>query len=310
MLIPVLRALPFLLLPVVALFPRGVALRAGGVGVALVALATAAASRVPEGTAPFRLINGALFWGGIILVGIGALVSWHRRTRSAAMQRDVVPPAPAISPSWFQRFGMPALLVLLLVPALVLLLTIAGSEGMSLQGLRDAPLSSAAEVLLAALVLPATLVLAGTWPFGALARGPRLAPLGAALLLIVVLPLLGDGLVHWRSVYAGWLVLAALIAAARADGPGLMSCGGLFALSCGEGPARWAGALLVTIAAGCSMAAAMSSVARRVVYVAAALCGLVALGGTLQVEVFFSVAMVLAAIVAILRSPVPAEDGA
>lgn len=303
MLIPILRALPFLLLPVVALFPRGAALRAGGVGVALVALATAAASRVPEGTASFRLINGILLWGGVILVGIGAMVSWHRRTwRRPAARPEIADPARAALRGPLQRFGMPVLLAVLLVPSLLLLLTIAGTEGMSLQGLRNAPLSAAAEVLLATLILPATLVLSGIWPFGALARGPRLAPLAAALLLIVVLPLLGESLAHWRSVYAGWLVLAAFIAAARADGPGLMACGGLFALSCSEGPARWAGALLVTIAAASSMTASMRSPVRRVACLAAALCGLVALGGTLQVEVFFSVAMVLAAIVAILRS--------
>ena len=86
------------------------------------------------------------------------------------------------------------LLGLLLVPSIWFVFTVAGPAAWSIQGLRDAPFSPAGETLLASLLLPATLVLAGVWPFGAIAGGPRFAPLGAILLIAVVVPMVGDGL--------------------------------------------------------------------------------------------------------------------
>ena len=103
---------------------------------------------------------------------------------------------------------MPVLLGLLLVPSIWFVFTIAGPDAWSIQGLRDAPFSPAGETLLASLLLPATLVLAGVWPFGAIAGGPRFAPLGAILLIAVVVPMVGDG---WSigapSMPVGWCSL-------------------------------------------------------------------------------------------------------
>jgi hypothetical protein len=205
----------------------------------------------------------------------------------------------------FRRWAMPLLLFLLLLPALWLWLTVAGPEGMSLQNLREAPFSEAAETLLAALLLPASLVLAGIWPFGGMTRGPRYAPLGALLLLVVVLPLLGEGVEHWRSPYAGWIVLGAVVAAVAARWPQLMACAGLFAMVCGGPPAWWAGMSLTLIASLMSLAPRMRDLPLRMVMLAAAGCGMVALGATLGSEVVYSAAMLLAVIIGILRTPLP-----
>lgn len=205
-----------------------------------------------------------------------------------------------------RRWGMPLLLVLLLVPAFGLLLTVAGS-GASLRGLRDAPLSSSAETLLAALLLPATLVLAAVFPFGPVARGPRFAPAGA-LLLVAVVPLLGEGLEHWRSLYAGWLAVGALVTAWKAQWPRVLACAGLFGIACGGGSVWWAGTLLTVLASLLSWPTAHEQ-AWRLAMLAAAACGIAALQATLGVEVVYSAVLVIAVLVGILRTPTAGAAG-
>jgi hypothetical protein len=205
---------------------------------------------------------------------------------------------------------MPLLLGLLLVPSAWFVVTVAGPDAWSLQGLRDAPFSSAGETLLAALLLPATLLLAGVWPFGALAGGPRLAPLGALLLLFMVVPMLPEGLEHWRSAYAGWLVLAALVAAATATWPRVMACAGLFAIACGSGVAFGAGAALTVIASVLSLRSVSGEALLRLAYLAAGACGIAALRATLANEVVYSVLMLLVVGVGVLRGPVRATSAA
>lgn len=200
---------------------------------------------------------------------------------------------------------MPILLALLFFPSIWFALTVAGPGALSLQGLREAPFSSAAETLLASLLLPATILLAGTWPFGPLVRDARFAPLGALLLWLVVVPLLGEGLEHWRSVYAGWLVIGAFAAAFTRRRPQLMAAAGLFAIACGGESVGWAGVTLCTIASVISLVPELglrSRVPRRILQLGAASCGIAALGVTLGVEVVYSTAMVLATIVAMLRT--------
>jgi len=202
-----------------------------------------------------------------------------------------------------RRWGMPALLGLLLVPSLWFVMTIAGPDAWSLQGLRDAPFSPAGETLLAALLLPASLVLAGVWPFGFLANGPRFAPLAALLLVVVLVPMVGEGLEHWRSLYAGWLVLAAFVAAATANWPRVMACAGLFAIACGGATASWSGTSLTIIASLLSLRPATSRPLGRLACLAAGACGMAALQATLAHEVVYSVLMLLAVVLGVLRTP-------
>ena len=255
---------------------------------------------------------GALLQEGHVIVslfagaaGAAALVALRLKP---AVSAGTAAAAPGGTSGVVRQWGMPLLLSALLLPALWLVLTVAGPGNLSVQGLRDAPFSSAAEILLAALILPATLVLAGVFPFGAVTRGPRFAPLGALVLLLVVLPLLGEGLEHWRSPYAGWLVLGAAVAAWGAQWPRLLACAGLFAIACGGGSVLWAGTALTVIASLLSLSPVVRDVVLRVALLAAAACGVVALGATLGVEVVYSALMVLATVIGILRTPVPAAD--
>ena len=261
--------------------------------VALVVAVAGCGATLREGRMLLSLLAG--------LAGAAALTVLRVGTATPA------PPEPtAVSRvGGFRRWAMPLLLSLLLIPALWLWLTVAGPEGMSLQNLREAPFSEAAETLLAALLLPASLVLAGIWPFGGVTRGPRYAPLGALLLLAVVLPLLGQGVEHWRSLYAGWIVLGAVVAAVAARWPQFMACAGLFAMVCGGSSAWWAGMSLTLIASLMSLAPGMRELPVRMVMLAAAGCGVVALRATLGSEVVYSVTMLLATIIGILRTPLP-----
>jgi len=305
---PVLFALPYLLAAVAALLLAGASARPGIVGVVLVALATTAASRVPHGTPSFQLINGALLAGGLLLFAV-AVVMARKSDRPAAVVHAFpagVPPGAATPPgipAVLRRWGMPVLLGLLLVPSIWFAFTVAGPDARSIQGLRDAPFSPAGETLLASLLLPATLVLAGVWPFGAIAGGPRFAPLGAILLSAVVVPMVGGGLEHWRSLYAGWLVLAALVAATRANWPAIIAGAGLFAIGCGNASVYWAGALLTVVASLLALNTSMRGTAARLAYLAAGACGMVALRATLAKEVVYSVLMLVAVVAGVLRTP-------
>jgi len=92
---------------------------------------------------------------------------------------------------------------------------------------------------------------------------------GALLLMAVVVPMITDGLEHWRSLYAAWLVLAGLVAAMRADWPGITAGAGLFAIACGSEAVYWAGASLTIIASLRTLDASMRVTVARLAYFAA-----------------------------------------
>ena len=237
----------------------------------------------------------SLFAGTAVTAAVVALALKRQTVQATSSEAPRVPSVP------LRRWVVTLTLSLLLVPAFWLLLTVAG--GLSLRALRDAPLSAAAETLVAALILPATLVFAGVFPFGLIVRDARLAPIGALLLLAVVVPLLPDGLEHWRALYAGWVVLAAFVAGWKARWPGLVGCAGLFAIAVGAESAWWEGVALAVLASLLALRPTMSPRLRRLILLGAATCAIVALRSTLRVEVVYSAAMVLACILGVLRSP-------
>ncbi len=150
-----------------------------------------------------------------------------RLIREPPATRQAVVPRRTI-----RRWAMLCTLSLLLVPAFWYASIVAGPDGIWSTRLADVPFSAAGETLLAALLLPATLLLGGVWPFSGLAEGARLAPLAGLLLYLVVLPAAPDGLEHWRSLYAGWLLVAGFMAAWGSRWSYLVGAGGLFAIAC------------------------------------------------------------------------------
>ena len=100
-----------------------------------------------------------------------------------------------LSPAWAV-----VIVVIALGPAAWLLVTIAGDQSLATAELSELPLSPAAEVLLAPLLLLAAWSVAGLWPM------PRSTITGiaglAGLMLIarVAVPALPEGLEHWRPL--------------------------------------------------------------------------------------------------------------
>jgi hypothetical protein len=87
-----------------------------------------------------------------------------------------------------------------LAPAYWLFATIAGPEGLGLQGLADLPLSPAAESLIAPLILLAAWALSGVWPVPRRLPAGLVGPAGLFLAGRVALAALPDGVAHWRPM--------------------------------------------------------------------------------------------------------------
>jgi hypothetical protein len=229
------------------------------------------------------------FGVSLLLVAVLALLLFLRRPRPGPLDRLPVLPllaAAVVGTAWLAWRA-------------------AGADGLGVAGLGDAAFSPALQTLLGVLVLPSVFALAGVPPFDRFVPGAVLAPVAAALLARSVLPGLPDGVEHWRSAGALWLVLAAADAVRRHRGALVLASAGLFALLVGGGEARLAGGLLalvaslidLTRAAGWALPAWSGRVA-----IGAALVGwVVAIRAALATEVVYSVAMVAVLTAGVLR---------
>ena len=181
----------------------------------------------------------------------------------------------------------------------------AGADGLALAGLGDAAFSPALQTLLGALLLPASLALAGVPPFDRFMPGAVLAPVAAVLLGRYLLPGLPDAVEHWRSAGALWLVLAAADAVRRHRRALLVACTALFAILVGGDAARGWGGVLAFVAALFDIVPATPRVippwaARATLGVALVAWG-AALRAMLATEVVYSVAMVVVLAAGALR---------
>ncbi len=105
------------------------------------------------------------------------------------------------------RLPLVPVLTLLLLPAWWLMATIAGPEGLAVGALPMLPTSPAAERLLGLVFLVVAWATAGLWPLHRQVPAAPLAPVGALLLVRVVLPAVPDGLEHWRPLVMPAIVL-------------------------------------------------------------------------------------------------------
>lgn len=189
----------------------------------------------------------------------------------------------------------------------------AGADGLGIRGLADAAFSPALQTLLGVLLLPLLFAVAGVPPFDRFVPGAAFAPVAAAILVRGVRPGLGDGVEHWRSAAALWLLLAAADAVRRRRLALLAVCAALFALLTGDETARAPGMVL---AAAASLADVVPAMVRavpawlaRVALGAAAVAWTLALRATLATEVVYSVAMVVVLTAGLLRGAGrPVED--
>lgn len=229
------------------------------------------------------------FGVSLLLVAVLALLLFARAPRRTPLDRLPVLP----------------LLAAAVVAAAWLAWRAAGDDGLGVAGLGDAAFSPALQVLLGVLVLPSMFVLAGVPPFDRFVPGALLVPVAAALLARSVLPGLADGVEHWRSAGALWLVLGAADAVRRRRGALVLSCAALFALLVGGIEARLAGGVLALVAALADLAPregrAWPAWSGRAAIGAALLAWVVAIRTTLAVEVVYTVAMVAVLTAGVLR---------
>ncbi|MGH7527278.1 MAG: hypothetical protein ACREMX_11300 [Gemmatimonadales bacterium] len=241
----------------------------------------------------------------VAVVFLGAVVAaWagYFALRAAGIAR-VAPVLPAV--------------VFLLIPTYWLLATIAGPVGLSLSSLPMLPLSPAAELLLAAMLLAVCWAFAGLWPLHGQTPGVLLAPVGVLLLARVGLPALPAGMEHWRALAMPVLLLgiwhAALVERGRS--PLLAVGGALLGLVTLTPEGRVGAAWLLGAALGLQLVDPHSGddrsllrVVRRAGWVAAGWGGLHALEGGFRTEVVYTVLAVAGAAHAITASEARSLD--
>lgn len=150
---------------------------------------------------------------------------------------------------WFSRPTgarwpvIPSILTIVLAAAYVFLSTVAGPEGLSMGGLGDLPISPAAEVLVAALVLLASWLMSGLWPLHRFTPAPLAALAGMIVFARVGLVVAPAGVEHWRALAAPVAMVALWHAGALRWGPGLAVGAAWLALvnagPTGAGAAEW-----------------------------------------------------------------------
>lgn len=180
-----------------------------------------------------------------------------------------------------------------------------GADGLAIRGLADAAFSPALQTLLGLLLLPLLFAVAGVPPFDRFVPGAVFAPVAAAILVRGVRPGFGDGVEHWRSAAALWLLLAAADAVRRRRPAVLVACAALFALLAGDETARAPGMVLTVVASLADVVPAtvraVPAALARVALGAAAVAWTLALRATLATEVVYSVAMVAVLTAGLLR---------
>ncbi|MFI5236047.1 MAG: hypothetical protein ACHQXA_10070, partial [Gemmatimonadales bacterium] len=191
---------------------------------------------------------------------------------------------------------------LLLAWTLRWLIPIAGEGiGVSWAAMLDAPVSSAAAVMLIPLVLLAGWLVLGLWPFVGLGGGPIAALTAMPILAGLGRAVLADGMVHVAPLLGIAVVLVAAHAAATADPARLLGAFAMLALLGGTHAGDVASQLLL----GAAFIGALwswelhlerwRSLAWTVVGLLAAVGGLWAVADALRMEVVSTVCVLLAA---------------
>lgn len=271
---------------------RALLLGLGGATVAHGALAL-----IPAASwAPAVLPPGRPWWVGVLLA-LTAVLSPHMVPLALGL---------VLLLAWLRWWTRAALAALLLVPVLVLASAIAGPIGLGMATLGEVPFSPYAAVIVGGALILAAFVVAGVLPFAWDRTSALVAPVAAFLLLRVVLPALPDAVTHWRSVAAGWLAAASVVAAVRGRPDAFLAASGLFVLLTGPGLVAGAsGVLLAVLGSGevLRQSGASAPWARATGVVAAAVALALGLGAALEREVVYTVLMAATAMGLVARSP-------
>jgi hypothetical protein len=191
---------------------------------------------------------------------------------------------------------VPAAVTAVLLFGWYFMATIAGPVGLSMRSLSDLPLSPAAEIVAAAVLLLASWLLTGLWPLHRRSPAPFVAPAAALLLIRVALVAMPAGMEHWRPLAAPLAMLGIAHAAFTRRAAGLAVGGAWMALVSVQpsavGAAAWlipCALLLGLLGAARDGESSLRRWGRRVVWLAAGWGGLLALEASLGGEVVYSV---------------------
>ena len=287
----------------------------------------------PEPPAGFLIVNGALVVTGVLLLAESAMGSRRRRpTRQQepdAPRRPERGGYPllgvalgtgltalgwhaaivflgAIVATWSawlltQREGrlpppVAPMLTLLLLPVYRLLSTIAGPVGLAMSSLSDVPISPPAERLLVPGLLIAAWAMSGVPPFHRQLVGALSAPAGALLLYRIGVSAMPEGITYWRTIVYPILVVGLWLSALTRRTALVAVAGGLLGVLSLDPSGIVGGFLLLGAAIGIEVASrthGRSLAGRITLGILLALGGVLALTGTLRVEVVYSVLAVI-----------------
>jgi hypothetical protein len=172
----------------------------------------------------------------------------------------------------------------------------------------DGPFSPAFQTLGALILALAAWPLLRLWPLHGARTGPAAALAGAAILLRVLVPIVPDGNAHWQPVFYGLLGGGAWYAAVVRNDAILAASLAASGLLSGYPEAGWGGiavltaAIVLQILARATRTVPVALIAGRAILIGASFAVVPLLAGALQVEVFWTVAIVLGAVIGLLAA--------
>lgn len=184
----------------------------------------------------------------------------------------------------------------------------AGDTPLALDQMIDGPFSPAFETIAALILAFAAWPLLRLWPLHGARSGPASALAGAAILLRMLIAIAPDGAAHWQPVLYGLLAVGAWYAAVvRNDailGASLAAAG----LLSGSPEAGWGGvavltaAIVLQILARATRTVPVALIAGRAILIGASFAVVPLVVGGLQVEVFWTFAVLVGAVVGLLAA--------
>lgn len=184
----------------------------------------------------------------------------------------------------------------------------AGDTPLTLDLMIDGPFSPAFQTIAAVILALAAWPLLRLWPMHGARTGPAAALAGAAILLRVLTSIVPDGAAHWQPIFYGLLAVGAWYGAVvRNDailGASLAAAG----LLSGYPEAGWGGvavltaAIVLQILVRATRTVPVALIAGRAILIGASFAVVPLLVGALQVEVFWTVAVVLGAAIGLLAA--------
>jgi hypothetical protein len=295
-------------------------LAAAPVGALLIALLSVAALGIllilgarRLGVAPHPDLESVAASPALAAIGLGTLVAAAAPFTGAVFAATIVTAAGGwlLRRAVAGRIPVAPLLTLLLLPAWWLMRTNAGPEGLAVTSLPDLPWSPAAERLLAPVLLIAAWSTSGLWPLHRQEPAVLTAPVGALLLVRVVLPAIPDGVEHWRALAMPLVVVGLWHAVLTGRRAGAVSALAWVGLLSSEPSGRLAAGLLlagglVMRLAGKAPRMGLGAALRLCAVVSAGVGAFLAIGAGLRAEVVYSV-MAAAALIAAVGRDRPAH---